>query len=52
MGGREYETGIFQATKQGLDVSCADGYLMIEQLQLEGKKRMAAADLIRGLRLL
>lgn len=35
-------------TKQGLEIACADGVLVITQLQAEGGKRMAAADYFRG----
>ncbi len=35
-------------TKQGLEVVCGDGVLVITQLQAEGGKRMAAADYFRG----
>ena len=35
-------------TKQGLEVACGDGVLVITQLQAEGGKRMAAADYFRG----
>ena len=34
-----------------IDVACTDGYVRIEELQLAGKKRMAAADLLRGFHL-
>ena len=37
--------------KSHIDVACADGYVRIEELQLAGKKRMAAADLLRGFHL-
>ena len=37
--------------KSRIDVACADGYVRIEELQLAGKKRMAAADLLRGFHL-
>ena len=31
-------------------VACADGFIEVMELQLEGRKRMEAADLFRGLR--
>ena len=31
-----------------LKVACADGYIHIEELQIAGKKRMSAADVLRG----
>jgi len=40
---------VVSAGKDGLEIACADGRtLMITQLQAPGKKRMAAADFLRG----
>lgn len=36
--------------KKYLHVACADGLIEIEQLQLSGKKRMTAEELLRGFR--
>ena len=36
---------------RGLRVAAADGYVYIQDLQLEGKKRMPARDFLRGYRL-
>ena len=36
------------ADETGLHVKTGDGILVIEELQLEGKKRMKAADFLRG----
>ena len=36
--------------KTFLYFACADGYLSIKELQLEGKKKMAIADFLRGYR--
>lgn len=36
--------------KKYLHVACADGVIEIEQLQLSGKKRMSAEELLRGFR--
>ncbi|RYY57037.1 MAG: methionyl-tRNA formyltransferase [Chitinophagaceae bacterium] len=33
-----------------LKFACTDGYLLVKELQLEGKKRMEAGDFVRGLR--
>ena len=46
----ELEPGcVVSAGKDGLEMACADGKtLMITQLQAPGKKRMAAADFLRG----
>ena len=42
----EFETD----SKTFLQFSCADGYLSILELQLEGKKKMTIADFLRGYR--
>jgi len=42
---------VLQAGKAGLEVACGNGSLVIEELQLEGKKRMAAADFLAGYRI-
>ena len=34
--------------KQFLKFACADGYVLVKELQLEGKKRMATEDFLRG----
>ncbi len=34
-----------------LKVSCADGFLVLDEVQLSGKKRMSAAELLRGWKL-
>lgn len=40
---------VVSAGKQGIEVACADGQtLMITELQAPGKKRMKAADFLRG----
>jgi methionyl-tRNA formyltransferase len=41
--------GCSKIEKQKLKVACLDNYLQILDLQVEGKKRMAAADFLRGL---
>ena len=33
-----------------LKFACADGYISVKELQLEGKKRMSVADFLRGFR--
>lgn len=35
-------------TKQGLEIACGDGVLVITQLQADGGKKMAAPDYFRG----
>jgi methionyl-tRNA formyltransferase len=37
--------------KTGLQFSCADGYIHILELQLEGKKRMGVEEFLRGYRI-
>ena len=40
---------LLAVTKQGLEVTCGDGsVLVVRELQAEGGKRMAAADYFRG----
>ena len=36
--------------KRYIKVACADGYISIKELQLSGKKRMTAEELLRGFR--
>ncbi|MCR5487079.1 MAG: methionyl-tRNA formyltransferase [Lachnospiraceae bacterium] len=50
--GREAAPGqILQAGKDGIEVSCKEGILVIRELQLEGKKRMNADEFLRGCRM-
>ena len=45
------EKGTYQTDgKNYLKFSCADGFLIINDLQLEGKKRMPISDFLRGYR--
>ena len=45
------EKGIHQTDgKNYLKFSCADGFIIIKDLQLEGKKRMPISDFLRGYR--
>ena len=39
---------IIDVDKNGFTVACGQGSLVINELQLEGKKRMAAGDFLRG----
>ena len=39
---------IVAAGKDGIEVACADGTVIIRELQAPGKRRMAAADYLRG----
>lgn len=39
---------VIRTDKRGLYVACADGVLCLDEVQLEGKKRMACADFLRG----
>ena len=43
--------GKFESDKKNfLRFACADGYISIKELQLEGKKKMTVADFLRGYR--
>lgn len=51
-GGEEAAPGqVVDTGAAGISVKCGQGCLRIEELQLEGKKRMAAADFLRGCRI-
>jgi methionyl-tRNA formyltransferase len=39
---------VLRADRQGLEVACGSGSLMIEELQLEGRKRLKAAEFLAG----
>ena len=45
------EAGTLFASKEGLCLACASGSLLLVQVQPEGKKPLAAADWLKGLRL-
>jgi methionyl-tRNA formyltransferase len=42
---------VLQAGKGGIEVACGCGSLWIDELQLEGKKRLAAAEFLAGCRI-
>jgi len=42
---------ILTAAESGIEVAAAGGSVLVKELQLEGKKRMAAADFLKGTRL-
>jgi methionyl-tRNA formyltransferase len=44
------ERGIVTDGKTFLKLACRGGYIVVEDLQLQGKKRMATADFLRGFR--
>jgi len=49
---RAFEVGSYTTDgKKYLHFQCADGILAIENLQLEGKKRMGIEEFLRGYRL-
>jgi len=53
IGGTTYENVKVFATEQGdgpITLRCADGLISLTELQLPGKKRMKAKDLLNGLR--
>jgi methionyl-tRNA formyltransferase len=39
---------VIAAARNGLEVACGQGSIIIEELQLEGKKRLPAADFLAG----
>lgn len=39
---------VISAGAEGVRVACGDGVLLVRELQLPGKKRLAAADFLRG----
>jgi methionyl-tRNA formyltransferase len=46
------EPGSFQTDhKATLQFACADGFISIQELQLEGKKKMKTDEFLRGIRL-
>ena len=45
------EAGTFKTDgKTFLKFACADGYVLVKELQLEGKKKMLVKDFLRGYR--
>jgi methionyl-tRNA formyltransferase len=38
-------------TEAGLSVAAGDGYVLLKEMQLEGKKRLAVRDFLRGVRI-
>jgi methionyl-tRNA formyltransferase len=39
---------VIHAGREGLEVACAGGSIIVEELQLEGKKRLPARDFLAG----
>lgn len=42
--------GEIAADERSLEIGCADGRISVEELQMAGKRRMAVADFLRGVR--
>lgn len=42
---------VLSVNKNGISVACGSGALLIEEIQLEGKKRMCCADFLNGCKL-
>ncbi len=42
---------VLRSGKEGIEVACSGGSLVIEELQLEGRKRLAAAEFLAGCRI-
>lgn len=47
--GHDYEPGRLISTESRIFVSCTDGWVYLEELQQEGRKRMDAEDFLRGI---
>ena len=51
-GDKTIEPGVvYEVTKDSFKVATAEGALQINELQLEGKKRMSVSDFLRGYQL-
>ncbi len=44
----EQEPGFIQASKKELKVACLDGYIIIKEIQLPGKRKMEVSSLLNG----
>jgi len=51
-GGSGVPGTVLQADRSGLAVACRGGSLLIEELQLEGKKRLSARDFLAGYKII
>jgi len=47
-GGEGTPGSVIRAGREGLEVACSGGSIVIEELQLEGKKRLHAGDFLAG----
>lgn len=48
-GDTDFDPGtIVAADSEGVRIACGDGILLVRELQLPGKKRLSAADFLRG----
>jgi methionyl-tRNA formyltransferase len=47
-GGKGCPGMVLKADRTGLEVACGDGSLLIDELQLEGRKRLAAPEFLAG----
>jgi methionyl-tRNA formyltransferase len=47
-GGTEAPGTVLRADREGIVVACADGAIIIDELQLEGRKRLPAGDFLAG----
>ena len=47
-GGEAGPGTVIRAGREGIDIAAGDGVFRAESVQLEGKKRMSAADFLRG----
>jgi methionyl-tRNA formyltransferase len=47
-GGAGAPGSVLRADREGIEVVCASGAIIIEELQLEGRKRLPAGDFLAG----
>lgn len=47
--GHSYETGIILSTKKEIKIAIKDGFIQLLSLQIPGKKRMQASELLNGI---
>ncbi len=44
----DFKPGTIQTSKKELKVACLDGYILLEEIQLPGKRKMEVASLLNG----
>jgi methionyl-tRNA formyltransferase len=43
---------VLRADREGIEVACTGGSIIIDELQLEGRKRLSSGDLLAGCKIL